>query len=139
MYNSTVILDVILIVCLCQSCFCAPYQQSLGSRNKIQQRVKSNEIKRFANRETKKDIFISRGWGAGGMPFSVLYMNPTFSSSKAPATVETNFRPQTASKSQRKSLPQVRTSMRQKSLNRSPHSVIPQLFVSYGWGPLGKK
>lgn len=30
----------------------------------------------------KKDVFMSRGWGAGGMPFSVLYMGPT--SSKAP-------------------------------------------------------
>lgn len=25
---------------------------------------------------TKKDVFVSRSWGAGGMPFSVLYMNP---------------------------------------------------------------
>ena len=24
---------------------------------------------------TKKDVFVSRNWGAGGMPFSVLYMN----------------------------------------------------------------
>nr|XP_008191773.1 PREDICTED: uncharacterized protein LOC103312581 [Tribolium castaneum] len=130
------LLDVFLIVCLCQTCLSAPYQDLAGSRNHLQQ-----EMKKFSNRETKKDIFISRGWGAGGMPFSVLYMNPTFSSPKAPATVETNnFRPHlsSTSKSQRKSLPQVRTSMRQKTMNRSPHSVIPQLFVSYGWGPLGK-
>ncbi|KAJ3659083.1 hypothetical protein Zmor_010791 [Zophobas morio] len=138
MHNSAVILDVILIVTLCQWCVCAPYQEISDTRNQIHLQ-KHSEMKRFSNRETKKDIFISRGWGAGGMPFSVLYMNPTFSSSKAPATVETNIRPQTASKSQRKSLPQVRTSMRQKSLSRTPHSVIPQLFVSYGWGPLGKK
>lgn len=26
-------------------------------------------------RKPKKDIFVSRGWGAGGMPFNVLYMN----------------------------------------------------------------
>ncbi|XP_044254432.1 uncharacterized protein LOC123004949 [Tribolium madens] len=136
MYKSTFLLDIFLIVCLCQSCLSAPYQDLAGSRNHLKQ----PDMKKFTNRETKKDIFISRGWGAGGMPFSVLYMNPTFSSSKAPATVETNFRPHlsSASKSQRKSLPQVRTSMRQKTMNRSPHSVIPQLFVSYGWGPLGK-
>lgn len=28
------------------------------------------------NRLAKKDVFMSRGWGAGGMPFSVLYLNP---------------------------------------------------------------
>lgn len=129
---SNFLVTVVFIVCICQSCFSAPYQDTLTTRNHL---LKQNDIKKFSNRQTKKDIFISRGWGAGGMPFSVLYMNPTFSSSKAPATVETNFRP---SKSQRKTLPQVRTSLRQKSMNRSPHSVIPQLFVSYGWGPLGK-
>lgn len=32
--------------------------------------------KQIPTRITKKDVFMSRGWGAGGMPFSVLYMNP---------------------------------------------------------------
>lgn len=87
----------------------------------------------------KKDVFVSRGWGAGGMPFSVLYMNPSHSS-KAPV-VETFHTKDTVEevKPLPKSVPQVRNSMRQKSIHRISHSVIPQLFVSYGWGPHGKK
>ncbi|XP_011494638.1 PREDICTED: uncharacterized protein LOC105359691 [Ceratosolen solmsi marchali] len=30
----------------------------------------------ITSRLAKKDVFMSRGWGAGGMPFSVLYMSP---------------------------------------------------------------
>lgn len=32
--------------------------------------------KQMSTKITKKDVFVSRSWGAGGMPFSVLYMNP---------------------------------------------------------------
>lgn len=32
--------------------------------------------KQIGNRLSKKDAVMSRSWGAGGMPFSVLYMNP---------------------------------------------------------------
>ena len=32
--------------------------------------------KQIGNRLSKKDAVVSRSWGAGGMPFSVLYMNP---------------------------------------------------------------
>lgn len=105
------------------------------------QRKETMENKKFVTKETKKDLFVSRGWGAGGMPFSVLYMNPLYSS-KAPATVETSYKasPLTASREGPKSLPQVRTSiMKNKFRNSLPRSVIPQLFVSYGWGPLGQK
>lgn len=103
--------------------------------NQIEETKRSSAFKTF-----KKDVFVSRGWGAGGMPFSVLYMNPSHSS-KAPA-IETVRKPTdiNASKQhQHKSVPQVRNSMRQKSIHRISHSVIPQLFVSYGWGPHGKK
>lgn len=31
--------------------------------------------KQIGNRMSKKDTVMSRSWGAGGMPFSVLYMN----------------------------------------------------------------
>ena len=32
--------------------------------------------KHIGNRLSKKDVLMSRSWGAGGMPFSVLYMSP---------------------------------------------------------------
>jgi len=32
--------------------------------------------KQIPTRIMKKDAFVPRSWGAGGMPFSVLYMNP---------------------------------------------------------------
>lgn len=77
----------------------------------------------------KKGIFLSRGWGAGGMPFGVLYMNPAYSKNlidepepqqKTTTTYKNNLTRQ------------------QKNTLRKSHLVIPQLFVSYGWGPLGK-
>lgn len=89
----------------------------------------------WAKPGAKKDMFISRGWGAGGMPFSVLYMNSSFSASKAPA-LETSVKSQQnlpKRPQNHKTLPQL-----QKSKSKSPHSVIPQLFLSYGWGPMGK-
>lgn len=36
----------------------------------------SPATKEIGNRLSKKDALMSRSWGAGGMPFSVLYMNP---------------------------------------------------------------
>lgn len=33
-------------------------------------------VRQISNKPVKKDVFMSRSWGAGGMPFSVLYMNP---------------------------------------------------------------
>lgn len=105
----------------------APYQErNLQSTNK--------------KTGVKKDMFISRGWGAGGMPFSVLYMNSSFSSSKAPALEASVKQQQTVPKKPQnnKTFPQIRKSARQKTKTRSPNSVIPQLFLSYGWGPMGK-
>lgn len=32
--------------------------------------------KQIGTRLSKKDVLMSRSWSAGGMPFSVLYMNP---------------------------------------------------------------
>ncbi|XP_039303647.1 uncharacterized protein LOC120357450 [Solenopsis invicta] len=41
---------------------------------------------------TKKDVFVSRSWRAGGMPFSVLYMNPhTSRSNHAVATTLSKY------------------------------------------------
>lgn len=87
----------------------------------------------------KKDVFISRGWGAGGMPFSVLYMTPHASKAPFEQGHKTNqlpriepFRPKTHVS--------VRNSMGGigRPGGRKSYSIIPQLFVSYGWGPAGK-
>lgn len=88
----------------------------------------------------KKGIFVSRGWGAGGMPFGVLYMSPSYSTSKSSHQVPISKTIE--EKNRRKSVPSHiksnNMSSRQKVNRNIPHSVIPQLFVSYGWGPLGK-
>lgn len=98
--------------------------------------------------EVKKNIFLSRGWGAGGMPFNVLYMKPASRSAVVRAEQMVMPAPLTGfpTTSQHQ---QVNV---QNTLNHAPktgnrkggrkirrqYSVIPQLFVSYGWGPLGK-
>nr|CAD7401654.1 unnamed protein product [Timema cristinae] len=41
-----------------------------------------------AFQEQKKDVFMSRGWGAGGMPFNVLYLNPHKSPLRSPGEGE---------------------------------------------------
>lgn len=136
----------LLCLLLINEIVCAPLQESSNYQNMLSKQCiecllkettnKLQETKRFSSKTFKKDVFMSRGWGAGGMPFSVLYMNPSHSS-KAPAT---ETKQTVAEKPQpHKNVPQVRNSMRQKSIHRISHSVIPQLFVSYGWGPHGKK
>lgn len=141
----------LLCLLLFHEIFSAPLQDTSNYQNMISKecipcliKEKNNqpiETKRISGLKTyKKDVFMSRGWGAGGMPFSVLYMNPSHSS-KAPAT-EIARKPSSAAatpKPQHITVPQVRNSMRQKGIHRISHSVIPQLFVSYGWGPHGKK
>lgn len=98
--------------------------------------------------EVKKNIFLSRGWGAGGMPFNVLYMKPASRSTVVraeqmvtPASL-TGF--PTTSQHQQINI-QNALSHAPKTGNRRggrkirrQYSVIPQLFVSYGWGQLGK-
>lgn len=93
---------------------------------------------------------MSRGWGAAGMPFSMFYLKkyqraqqkvepkviqhkatPRFSGEIAAAAVrqatsvsrhhvDTNHIPQRTTENSRKNY------------------TVPQLFVSYGWGPMGK-
>lgn len=136
------IIFFLLITLVIPRTFCAPID---STKSPIQKRSISggyydpNSI--LSERTVKKDVFISRGWGAGGMPFSVLYMSPH--SSKAP--MEQNYRPAPAPRPKEhhrpKSLPMVsvRNSMGGlRSGGRKSYSIIPQLFVSYGWGPAGK-
>lgn len=97
--------------------------------------VKKDKLEnvRYAKKETKKDIFLSRGWGAGGMPFSVLYMNPTYSSKQSNV-----YEYRTGGNHLTKSGIQM-LGNQNKPKNGNNRSTIPHLFVSYGWGPLGKK
>lgn len=108
---------------------------------------------------------MSRGWGAGGMPFSVLYLNshlrlkqqklkqqqqarqPRFSpiesggAARAAALVsEARLQDyeDTAAAAPPPPQPQAHVSLRPTSLSHKQYAVLPQLFVSYGWGPLGK-
>ncbi|XP_012254512.1 uncharacterized protein LOC105685199 [Athalia rosae] len=96
-------------------------------------------------RISKKDVFMSRGWGAGGMPFSVLYMHPHSQRSNS-NTGANEIEPARALPLESPALPSLpRNSNNRVALRngasgqpRRQYSIIPQLFVSYGWGPHGK-
>jgi len=98
--------------------------------------------------EMKKNIFLSRGWGAGGMPFNVLYMKPASRSpvvraeqmvTPAPLTgLPTTSQHQQVSMQNALSHAPKTGNRRGGRKTRRQYSVIPQLFVSYGWGPFGK-
>lgn len=92
-------------------------------------------------RITKKDVFVSRGWGAGGMPFSVLYMNPR--SNHAVTATSTSQRQESSMTTETSFLehPNSRIAARNGQSTAQPRRqywTIPQLFISYGWGPFGK-
>lgn len=98
-------ISILLMLLSCEISL-IPLQNDYSSNKNC---ITCKEKRFFANRESKKDVFVSRGWGAGGMPFSVLYMNPSHSS-KAPATSEGSYRSppqQFANRQTEKSLPQV--------------------------------
>ncbi|KYQ51873.1 hypothetical protein ALC60_09074 [Trachymyrmex zeteki] len=91
---------------------------------------------------TKKDVFVSRNWGAGGMPFSVLYMSPR--SNHAVATSTTQRQESSATTESLTSFAE-HSNSRVGSRNgqsttqpRKQYWTIPQLFISYGWGSIGK-
>lgn len=105
----------------------------------------------FANRISKKDVFMSRGWGAGGLPFSVLYMNAHNSrnnNNNNNHLTNSNSLDLTKAMTQQNRIGEIvpiatgknnlqnyRVSVRNKPLNqtRRQYSIIPQLFISYGW------
>ncbi|XP_072755813.1 uncharacterized protein [Anoplolepis gracilipes] len=99
--------------------------------------------KQIPTKIVKKDVFMSRGWGAGGMPFSVLYMNPR--SNHAVATTLMSQRQEsgmtTESSTPFAEHPNSRIVPRNSQSTVQPRRqywTIPQLFISYGWGPFGK-
>uniref|UniRef100_A0A1B6D207 Peptidase S1 domain-containing protein n=1 Tax=Clastoptera arizonana TaxID=38151 RepID=A0A1B6D207_9HEMI len=100
-------------------------------------------------RPMKKDIFVSRSWSAGGMPFSVLYMKPkhpknTRSPVAQPLQAGNDYEDKLKYEQYQPVRAQTQALTREQSgevnllPSRRQYSIIPQLFVSYGWGPLGK-
>ena len=116
-------------------------------------------------RESKKNIFTSRGWGAGGMPFSVLYLHqqqyhkpsrsPIAGAQQlvAPPAPLRGFPSQYRQVAVRNALSSALTAANNMAgggssgggggasaslPTRRQYSIIPQLYVSYGWGPHGK-
>lgn len=118
--------------------------------------------------QKKKDI-LTRSWGAGGMPFSVLYMNPKPPKSlRSPIIAEPLRSPPPHSINSAAIIQPIPEhsfvhqlqdedeidirrggGIQAQALTgtggavgplptRRQYSIIPQLFVSYGWGPLGK-
>lgn len=118
----------------------------------------------------KKDV-LTRSWGAGGMPFSVLYMNPKPPKSlRSPIIAEPLRSPPPHSTNSAAFIPPMAEHTFANNIldpeetdiqrgggiqaqaltgsggggavgplpTRRQYSIIPQLFVSYGWGPLGK-
>ncbi|XP_051174413.1 uncharacterized protein LOC127290070 [Leptopilina boulardi] len=145
-----------------------------GTPEKLEYPEKSVQslLPSFANRITKKDVFMSRGWGAGGLPFSVLYMNahnsrnnnnnnnnhasninslessPLSSSSSSSSSLSSSSLLKSATQLRNTAeiipsgvgkniLQNYRVQLRNKPSNqtRRQYSIIPQLFISYGWGP----
>ncbi|XP_063981995.1 uncharacterized protein LOC135165020 [Diachasmimorpha longicaudata] len=100
-------------------------------------------VRQVFNKPVKKDIFVSRTLGAGGMPFSVLYMNRHGTRLSHPSTSDNR---RTSNSSLKKSTvapptpkqQNTRVAPRNGSSPPRRYSIIPQLFISYGWGPFGK-
>lgn len=94
----------------------------------------------IGNRVTKKDMFVSRSWSAGGMPFSVLYMNPHGPRGNHAGTTQQEGRKPTESLAPPSVHPNYRIALRNGTPGqpRRQYSTIPQLFISYGWGSFGK-
>jgi hypothetical protein len=111
--------------------------------------------------EVKKNVFISRGWGAGGMPFNVLYMHPQ-QHKKPVQTSEVARAERLVAPAPLQDFPTT-SEYRQAVWNalssivtarsnggggrggtKSPlsprrhYSIIPQLHATYGWGRHGK-
>lgn len=90
----------------------------------------------FAWPLVKKNVFISRGWGASGMPLSTVSTTEAQPNNGIERTWTSNNsgghgnnRPKTKFMRQLANQAYLKPGQRNYS--------IPQLFVSYGWGPMG--
>nr|XP_050867143.1 uncharacterized protein LOC127071657 [Vespula vulgaris] len=103
-------------------------------------------VKRVPSKTIKKDSFLSHGWGAGGMPFSVLYMTPHGSrlNHAASTATGTSHQQEVGKANENPTAPLAQPNYRVAVRNgpsmqsRRQYPIIPQLFISYGWGTLGK-
>ena len=94
----------------------------------------------IGNRLSKKGVLMSRSWGAGGMPFSVLYMSPHGPRGNHAGTQQPEVGKAVESSTPPVGHPNYRIALRNAAAShpRRQYSIIPQLFISYGWGPFGK-
>ncbi|XP_043256245.1 uncharacterized protein LOC122399552 isoform X1 [Colletes gigas] len=106
----------------------------------VDKRVRSLSTiaKKIENGTSKKDVLTSRSRGAVGMPFSVLYMNQH--SHRGTAQQQQQVAKTTETSAPSAGHPNYRIAIRNgaPSQPRRQYSIIPQLFISYGWGPFGK-
>ncbi|GAB0094492.1 hypothetical protein DMENIID0001_097980 [Sergentomyia squamirostris] len=92
----------------------------------------------------KRDLFMSRGWGASGMPYPMFYLNRYTQTQQIQHKADSRLFPEVALISSFAEKPaEVQTKTvaqpaqhRKTNQSRKPQT-LPQLFISYGWGPLG--
>lgn len=144
--------------------------------------VNGNDISNGFMPPIKKDVFMSRGWGASGMPYTMIYLNHFTKAQKAyeqnqqqqlqrlrhqdtaaaqlPATSEDEFeQPRTLPYGSRYEKPMANAQQSEVGFGNGVKDIddkfdgsvylpskpsssrrqynVPQLFVSYGWGPMG--
>uniref|UniRef100_A0A336MFF4 CSON015223 protein n=1 Tax=Culicoides sonorensis TaxID=179676 RepID=A0A336MFF4_CULSO len=148
---------------------CYPYKNGLN-HNDIDPNDLIAEIFPAKN-IAKKDIFMSRGWGAAGMPYSMYYLDKPLSYQQRhknrPNTLKSDSNAMYANQPQNdmengdengiglieaNNFEALRSPSAEDSVNKStkvdeklrklsspPKNkyTIPQLFISYGWGPMG--
>lgn len=87
---------------------------------------------------TKKNVFISRGWGASGMPLSTEDSSSPVEQPGQAGGGGRNIidRLWTNNNNNNKPKTTLRQQQNQHRAGQRDYS-IPQLFVSYGWGPMG--
>nr|XP_014274239.1 uncharacterized protein LOC106679538 [Halyomorpha halys] len=84
--------------------------------------------------DMKRDVWVSRGWGASGLPFNYIDQRARQGPSRVsgPEAPEAQLLEATGGEPSAQFL----TARLVSEGERYP--AVPQLFVSYGWGPLGK-
>ncbi|TGZ57314.1 uncharacterized protein [Temnothorax longispinosus] len=123
------------------------WKDGMSEEPERERRASLPTSKQIPTKITKKDVVVSRSWGAGGMPFSVLYMNPHGPRSNHAVGTTAASQRQESSAATTESWtsfakhPTSRIGSRTGQSTVQPRKqywTIPQLFISYGWGSFGK-